>query len=237
MPKPEKKTKQIAELYEKYKAQGNADVKAQKWEGAIRWYTEALKHADAVAPSAGPQNARAILLSNRSMAALKLSKFGDALSDGEECVKEAPQWVKGYFRVGEVLRHVGKYPEAEAYFETAAKIDPSDPGLQGYLREASTKAQIQMTSEYIHPLERSLGLTTDTVWSGRCSLGGLFFGCLVVALDSIQTNSTLSNAVIQASAVLGLALVGGVLGFGVHIMKASLKADQLETPAQVCLDF
>jgi len=87
------KAAQSRDLYEKYKVfhpcflcfsasrcilrqigslqgSGNADIKAQKYESAVRWYSEALKYAGSMEMGPGPQNPAAVILSNRQLVTL-----------------------------------------------------------------------------------------------------------------------------------------------------------------------
>ena len=195
-------------------------------------YTEALKLSAAAEVGPGPQTPTAVCYSNRSLAHLKLQRYPQALADGQECAKAAPSWVKGYFRVGETLRHMGKYQEAEAFFQQAAMLDPTDANLSQYLRSTSDKASIQRTPEFLHPMERALGLKPETAWPTRGGLLGAILGLFVILLDARQVHPSLTNVFFQGFVLIGFVFFWAVLGLGVGMMKESLKEDSLLTDAQ-----
>jgi len=226
------KTAQARELYEKYKGNGNADIKAKKYESSVRWYTEALKYAASAAMGPGPQNPTAVILSNRSLALLKLDRLPQALQDATACVKSAPNWTKSYFRVGEAFRHMGKYVEAEEAFTQAAALDPNDPALAQYLKKTADKAELQRTPEAIHPLEIKLGLNCQTIWPARGGAAGFLFGLIVVLLDAAQARPSLSNIALQLISVLGAALLGAGVGFAVFVAKGMKREEELRPPGQ-----
>mmetsp|Transcript_8556 Transcript_8556/g.22080 ORF Transcript_8556/g.22080 Transcript_8556/m.22080 type:complete len:233 (-) Transcript_8556:87-785(-) len=77
-------------------------------------YSRALRHT--------PTNER--LLSNRSAAYAKLSKFQLALDDALGAEEIDPTWSKVHFRKGQALQGLRRYEEAMAAFEAGRKLDP-----------------------------------------------------------------------------------------------------------------
>mmetsp|Transcript_8449 Transcript_8449/g.15940 ORF Transcript_8449/g.15940 Transcript_8449/m.15940 type:complete len:576 (-) Transcript_8449:1748-3475(-) len=104
------------------KAKGNECLKAQDFDKAIEWYTEAIK--------LHPGN---VYYSNRSAAYLSKGFADSALKDAEECIKLKPDWGKGYSRKGAALHKLGKLDDAKAAFEEGLKIDPNNAGLKSGL--------------------------------------------------------------------------------------------------------
>lgn len=67
----------------------------------------------------------AYIFSNRSACWAKKEVWKEALKDAEECVRIAPDWGKGYARLGIALHALGRFEEAlEAYDKGIAKVSP-----------------------------------------------------------------------------------------------------------------
>ncbi len=102
------------------KAEGNIAFQEGRFQDSVDLYTEAFsKTSDRLQ--------KAVLLSNRSAAQLKMGKHDSALIDAEDCAKLRPDWVKAYFRKGQVLEATGKLQDAlNAYFIAKEKTDQKD---------------------------------------------------------------------------------------------------------------
>lgn len=116
---------------EELKREGNELFKAGDNLGAIECFGAAI--------DLDPENH--VLYSNRSAASLNLLRTRDAVADAEECVDIAPQWSKGYSRLGAALL-ADKQPEkAVAAYKKGLTIDNESPALKdGYvMAEAAVK--------------------------------------------------------------------------------------------------
>jgi tetratricopeptide (TPR) repeat protein len=49
-----------------------------------------------------------------------------ALADAEACVKQAPAWVKGHYRMGNALMQLQRLPAAMQCFERVMQLDPDN---------------------------------------------------------------------------------------------------------------
>ncbi len=56
--------------------------------------------------------------SNRSASYLKKGEHDNALKDAQRCVEIAPDWAKGYGRLGAALFALSRFDEAEAAYRT-----------------------------------------------------------------------------------------------------------------------
>jgi len=67
-----------------YKDEGNQFFLAKQYSQAVEWYTKAI--------NCDPTDS--VFFSNRAAAFLNMNKFGEALTDSEQCIKLRPNWVK-----------------------------------------------------------------------------------------------------------------------------------------------
>jgi len=102
---------------DEHKARADAAFKAGDLRGAIVHYTRALRFT--------PLSNK--LLSNRSAAYLKISKFRLALEDAGKAQRIDPNWSKVYFRQGQALSGLKRFDEALAAFRRGQDLDPELP--------------------------------------------------------------------------------------------------------------
>ncbi|KAJ3101213.1 hypothetical protein HDU97_001564 [Phlyctochytrium planicorne] len=113
------------------KEEGNVLFKEGKVVDALRKWQAGLQK-DAVNTG---------ILSNCSLAFLKLGQFEPALDMAERCIKADPQWAKGWFRKGAVLMKLNRYLEAMAAFQGGLRCTPDDADLKKCYMEASKAAE------------------------------------------------------------------------------------------------
>lgn len=111
------------------KDKGNAALAENKFEEAIKYYTEAI--------NLDPKNH--VLYSNRSAAYAKANKYAQALQDADKTVELKPDWGKGYSRRGTALAYLGRTDEAIATYEKGLQVDPGNKQLQDSLAEVSDR--------------------------------------------------------------------------------------------------
>lgn len=112
------------------KDQGNAALNAGNFEGAIKFYTDAIK--------VDPKNH--VLYSNRSAAYCKAGKYREALEDAEQTVEIKSDWAKGYSRKGAALAYLKRYDDALNAYTEGLKYDPNNQQLKEGINEV--KAQM-----------------------------------------------------------------------------------------------
>lgn len=100
----------------KLKDQGNAFLKAQKYDEAIEAYTKAIE-VDASNP---------IFYSNRAQVHIKLENYGLAIIDCDKALEADPNFMKAYYRKGVSLMAILKTKEAQANFRIILKTLPTD---------------------------------------------------------------------------------------------------------------
>jgi stress-induced-phosphoprotein 1 len=106
------------------KAKGNAALQSEKYDEAIKFYTEAIE--------IDPKNH--ILYSNRSAAYAKTGKFQESLDDAEKTISVKSDWPKGYSRKGAALELLERYGDAVKTYEEGLKFDPNNEQLKEALK-------------------------------------------------------------------------------------------------------
>lgn len=113
------------------KKQGNEAFKASEYQQAAVFYTEALS-LDA------KQHA---LYSNRAACFLKLGRYQQAREDAEECIKLAPDFPKGHFRLALALQAEEKPGEACTAFNKVLELEPKNKDAAAGLNMARMQAE------------------------------------------------------------------------------------------------
>jgi len=98
------------------KEKGNAFIREKKYLDAVDSYTEALK--------LDPSNHT--ILSNRSLAYFRLSKFEKALADANKCTELAPAFARGHLRKAMALNSMSDYHAAMISSEKGYELRQSD---------------------------------------------------------------------------------------------------------------
>lgn len=112
------------------KEKGNAAFKEQKYPEAVAHYTEALKRGPSkINPEAHK------LYSNRAACYTKLGAWNEGLKDADECIRLAPDFVKGYSRKGHLQFFMKEFDKAMETYEAGLKYDPESAELkEGLMR-------------------------------------------------------------------------------------------------------
>ncbi|KAK7582486.1 hypothetical protein V9T40_013931 [Parthenolecanium corni] len=98
------------------KEKGNEALKLEKYDEAIKFYTQAI-NLDSI---------NHVLYSNRSAAYCKCGKFQEALADAEKTVSLKPDWAKGYSRLGSAFHSLGQFEKAAEAYEKGLQFDPTN---------------------------------------------------------------------------------------------------------------
>jgi len=115
------------------KTKGNDSFKAQDFENAIKYYSEAIEIYS-----------NAIYYCNRGTSYGKLSKHVEALEDFKTCILLDSKYVRGYDRLGCTYMKIGNLQEAIKTFQEGLLIDPKHEDLQSHLTEAQEQSQGDM---------------------------------------------------------------------------------------------
>uniref|UniRef100_A0A7S4FBC6 Uncharacterized protein n=1 Tax=Chrysotila carterae TaxID=13221 RepID=A0A7S4FBC6_CHRCT len=126
---------------ENLRMQGNTAIQKGDASTAATLYTEALQLE--------PDNH--LLLSNRSLALLRLGKDEEACADARRCVCVCPEWPKGHSRLGAALYSLGKHAEAVKAYEAALALSPDDTGVKAALEDAKQAAARSSIEAQLRP--------------------------------------------------------------------------------------
>jgi len=119
-----------AETADSFKAKGNEEFKAARYEGAIEGYSQSLALD-------GTQH---LCFSNRSAAYLKLGgKAEEARQDAERCVELMPSFPKGYSRLAAALQELSRWDEAADACRRGLEAVPGDDTLKKMQGEVLTR--------------------------------------------------------------------------------------------------
>lgn len=100
----------------KFKDEGNAHLKAHRYDEAIAAYTKAAE--------IDPTNP--VFFSNRAQVHIKLESYGLAIQDCDKALAVDPNMIKAYYRKGVSQMAILQYKEAQANFKTILKKMPND---------------------------------------------------------------------------------------------------------------
>jgi tetratricopeptide (TPR) repeat protein len=106
------------------KDKGNEAFQAGDVELAIRFFSQAL--------DIDPDNH--IIYSNRSAAYMKADSKSKALYDAEKCVQLAPNWAKGYNRLGAAQQSLKRFDAAMESFKKGIELEPNNKTLWAALK-------------------------------------------------------------------------------------------------------
>jgi len=155
------------------KESGNACVKAGKFDGAVKCYTDALELADNRSAGDPAQswalsaNARAVLHANRSFANISIQGTDDlawdctqaALADARMAVQIDPGYPKGHFRLGQALKALGDTTAASQAFAACKQLQ------QDQAQAAKAKAAKAAKEAPAAPAPAPAGASTRELFS------------------------------------------------------------------------
>lgn len=137
-PSPDREDWTPDDFADEQKEKADAAFKEGSYRDAIVYYTRALRYT--------PLEHK--LLSNRSAAYVKVSKFQLALDDAERAEKLEPNWSKIYFRKGQALKGLKRFDDAITTFQNGQDIDPANAEWEREInRTREMKALMQARKE------------------------------------------------------------------------------------------
>lgn len=153
----------------KLKAEGNDAYNKEKFEEAIRLYSEGIE----VCPKSSRKD-RAILFSNRSACYAKMDRTDDSIQDCTSALSLHPQYLKVYLRRAQLYDKTEKFEEATKDYEKILEIDPSI--------HSARKALIDMPEK----IEARNEKLKQQMMSSLKDLGNLFLRPFGLSTDNFQ---------------------------------------------------
>ncbi|ETI50719.1 hypothetical protein, variant [Phytophthora nicotianae CJ01A1] len=137
--KPELSKEEKEAKAEEVKAQGNAALSRQDYEGAAKLYREALQLS-----SDGPSSH--IYHSNLAAALMYLGKYTEVIDHCEQSIALKPSYVKAYSRMGSAQVQLKDFDGAIDTFRRGLEVDSTNAACRDGLAEAERKRrQVQTT--------------------------------------------------------------------------------------------
>ncbi|XP_050302471.1 protein unc-45 homolog B [Anthonomus grandis grandis] len=142
---------------EKYKEQGNAAFKEEKWDDALQLYTKAINSVK------GEPKELAIYYKNRAAAYLKKGEYEKAVNDCDKSLNLCPNDPKALFRRCQALESLQRYEEAYRDATQIFKDDPTNKPIQPYLQRLHriVEERAQMNAQTSKKLESMLKIVFD----------------------------------------------------------------------------
>lgn len=174
-------------MQDQYKAKGNEAFKAKNHEDAINWYSKAIE-VDPDIEAAGA------LYSNRAASYTALNQFEKAVSDGENCIRVRPNWLKGWFRKAVALESLGRLDEALKAFDGSLTTEPNNEEIQEKVN--SLRLEINERNQKTKPAtvkspEQAKMLGNSLFSTGKYEQAAAFYGR---AIDLSQNDSKITDA-------------------------------------------
>ena len=122
----------VEKLAEEKKGLGNNAVTMKDYDGAIKFYTEAIE----LSPN-GPNSH--VFYCNRAAAHCHLNNYIEAVEDCKESVNLNPEYTKAYSRLGLANYFLERYEEAVEAYEMSLKLEPENKSTLTSLNQARNK--------------------------------------------------------------------------------------------------
>lgn len=143
-----------ARLVEELQSRGRAAVGAKSWMDGKLLYEKALTIA--------PTERVAILESNLSLVNKNMGNFEDARKCAEKATKADPEYVKGWWRLGQALQSLHRSQEALDALKKAKVLDPTNKALAKEYQKVENKVEEEAKLMALEPPAESNTATTTT---------------------------------------------------------------------------
>lgn len=110
--------------FHELKERAGKEYASKNYRAAIALYEDAISAAQ------GDKSLLKIIYSNRSACHCQLRDGSAALLDAEQCIKQDPNWARGWVRKGDAFYEMRKFVEAYNAYNSAARLDPQDKSIQ-----------------------------------------------------------------------------------------------------------
>ena len=139
-------TEEQKEQAQKFKNEGNALVKEQKYKEAIEKYTEAIKCQESAIfycnrAAAYVSFPRAFVRLFMILFQTSLTNYEEALQDCKKAISFDPDYSKAYSRMGLIYSKINLYNESENCYEKALGLEPDNESYKKNLEVKTHKIQ------------------------------------------------------------------------------------------------
>lgn len=119
------------------KDKGNKAFNEDDYEESYHFYSEGLKL----------DSNNTILLSNRSVALMKLHRYEEAVQDAKRVIELKPHWSKGYHRLGNLYYTLDRNQEALDILKKGLELDPNDEHMRRKLFQIETEKNMENSNQ------------------------------------------------------------------------------------------
>eukprot|EP01038_Epipyxis_sp_PR26KG_P007443 gene7443-10141_t len=191
-PTPEEIQQQAEEL----KVKGNALINAKDYDGAIKYYTEAIELS-----KDGPNSH--VYYSNRAAAYCYVNKHQEAIDDCHKCIELSPDYSKAYSRLGLANFFLKRYEEAVEAYERAVELEPDNKGNRDSLQQARNKLKKNKNAVASTPSNSADAMPDLSALAGLMGGGG--GGGVPPGLGGMMNNPAMKQAMDKVGGTAGLA--------------------------------
>lgn len=117
---------------EEMKMKGNEYFKEQKYELAISLYSQAIDIDNTVA----------VYYANRANAYFQEGCFKNAEEDAKKAIELDDKYMKGYWRMAEICRCVGRQNEALEWYKKANTVSPGTKSIKLAIEDMERKLKL-----------------------------------------------------------------------------------------------
>lgn len=121
-----------AALVNELKNRARVSIQSRNYPAAEMLYSKAITVMESNNNNSSNSSDResSILYANRSLVWLQMNKLEESLRDAEEATSLDASYVKGFWRRGQALVAMGRYPEATVALESAVALEPTNKALK-----------------------------------------------------------------------------------------------------------
>uniref|UniRef100_A0A914QYG8 Uncharacterized protein n=1 Tax=Panagrolaimus davidi TaxID=227884 RepID=A0A914QYG8_9BILA len=162
---PNQQTSSTKSEFEKLKEKANKLFQEEKFNEAIKCYTEILQLSNL------SHENQAVIYSNRSASNLMLGSktfLEMAKMDAQKAIEFLPTWWKGYFRLARVHVVKEEWHKAEEMLNQALALNPESKAVRDEISFVRSKIFINTNKEYINPMK-----TEEEAINDVCSQFGI----------------------------------------------------------------
>ncbi|PSR74464.1 hypothetical protein PHLCEN_2v9811 [Hermanssonia centrifuga] len=184
---------------DRLKEEGNTAFKTGQLEEAVTKYGEAIERIGADDSEGKGGHIRAMLLSNRATALLKLGRYEEALSDTDISIELNKQSFKVHRTRARINLKLEKYESAVGDFRTAIEYAESEAGdaevraLRTELKKAEVDLKRSKTKDYYKILGKNFSVSSQSSLSYVSAFLGVSRDCTEIEIKKAYRRESLKH--------------------------------------------